>query len=400
MTRFYVGKPAQPKDLINRKKECDYLLERLRAKKINYNIAVLGHRRIGKTSILLKIKSQLDRDPDFVTVYFDVMHNMAEPKIFLSRLGKAIFDAYVAKLNTSAKVNAKTSKSLEIFSRIKDALTSKKIKNVSASVGTDGTITSSVEFGSKMPDYSSSFLSVLQTPGAFADKSGLKFVIILDEFQDLGKLDRYPGLKDIFGLFRSIIQQRGNNVSFVISGSRVHMLEDVLGGGRSSLFSHFQILKIDEMDEENSVRLFNSYLKARGIRPNDAVSKKAFDVVGGQPFYLMALADKWHPKSSIEDEYKDSLTSPLGPLKLYVEYLLSENLGQVQSGPISITILQVLASVGGCTVSELARAIDVPLTKLPRYLAPLSDADLVIKKDGKYYIRDRMIRDYLKFQLE
>jgi DNA-binding IclR family transcriptional regulator len=56
--------------------------------------------------------------------------------------------------------------------------------------------------------------------------------------------------------------------------------------------------------------------------------------------------------------------------------------------------------VGGCSISELARAIDTPLTKLPRYLNPLSDADLILKKDGKYQIRDKILRDYLKFQLE
>lgn len=401
MARFYIGKPAQPKDLIDRKDECDYLLERLRSKKISYNIALLGYRRIGKTSIILKTQSHLDKDPNFVTVYFDVKHHMSEPKTFLNRLEKAIFDAYVAKLNVSAKIRTKTSKSLEIFSHIKDALASKKIKSVSASIGTDGVITPSVEFGEKqVSDYSSLFLSVLQTPTAFADKSALKFVIILDEFQDLHKLDRYPGLKDIFGLFRSIIQQRGNNVSFVISGSRVHMLENILGSGESSLFVHFQILKVEEMDEENSIKLFNAYLKARKLKPNNAVSKKAFDLVGGQPFYLMALADRWNPKTDIEDEYKHSLTDSLGSLKLYADYLLSEDLGEVQSGPMSKTILQVLASKGGCSISELAKEIDTPLTKLPRYIDPLSDADLILKKDGKYYIRDNILRDYLKFQLE
>lgn len=399
MAKFYIGKPAQPKDLIDRKNECDYLLERLRSKKINYNIALLGYRRIGKTSILQKVQSHLDKDANFVIVYFDVKHHMTEPKAFLNRLEKAIFDAYVAKLNTSSKISTKTSKSLEIFSRIKDALESKKIKSVSARIGTDGVITPSVEFGEKqVSDYSSLFLSVLQTPTAFADKSGLKFVIILDEFQDLHKLDRYPGLKEIFDLFRSIVQQRGNNVSFVISGSRVHMLENILGGGESSLFVHFQILNVKEMDEENSIKLFNAYLKARKLKANNAVSKKAFDLVGGQPFYLMALADRWHPKSNIEDEYRRSLTDSLGSLKLYADYLLSEDLSKVQSGPISRTILQTLAFMDGCSVSELAKAIDVSLTKLPRYLNPLSDADLVLKKDGKYYVRDRMLQDYLKFQ--
>lgn len=402
VTRFYVGKPTRPKDLIDRKNECSYVLERLKSKKISYNVALLGYRRIGKTSIIIKIQNQLDKDPNFVTVYFDVKHNMAEPKTFLNRLEKAIFDAYITKLGLSAKIGTKTSKaSIEIFSRIKDALTSKKIKSVGASLSTDGIITPTIEFGEKqVSDYSSLFLSVLHTPTAFADKSGLKFVIVLDEFQDLSKLDRYPGLKDIFGLFRGIIQQRGDNVSFVISGSRVHMLKNILGSGESSLFVHFQILNVGEMDEENSVTLFNAYLTARKIKPNNALAKQAFQLVGGQPFYLMALADWWSPKNKIEDVYKHSLTDSLGSLKLYTDYLLSEDLGEVQSGPISITILQVLASHGSCSISEIAKLINTSITKLPRYLTPLLNADLILKKDGKYSIRDKILRDYLKFQLE
>lgn len=400
MTKFHVGKPAPPKDLVDRKKEIRYIVEKIKSEKISYNIALLGYRRIGKTSILLKVKSHLDKDPRFVTVYFDVHQNMAEPKTFLSRLEKAIFDAYLERLGMSAKMGTKTKKSLEVFSRIKDALGSKRIKSISASLSTDGTIKPAIEFGEKqVEDYGALFNSVLQTPTAFAEKSRFRFVVILDEFQEIKQLDRYPGLKDIFGLFRSAVQLRGDSVSFVISGSRVHLLQDMLGSGRSSLFAHFDICKIEEMGKEDSMVLFNAYLKARKARQSDKAAEQAYELVGGQPFYLMAIADRWEEGQQVSSVYGHLLDDPLGALRLYAEYVLSEDLSQVQSGPLSKTILEVLSSNNdGYTVSEIAKSTSVTISKLPRYLQPLSNADIITKIDGRYSIRDRVLREYLRRQ--
>lgn len=401
MTRFYIGKPAPPEDLMDRREEVKYIVTKMKSKGISYNLAILGYRRIGKTSILFKVKEILSRHGETAVVYFDVKENMAEPKMFLTRLEKAIFDAYLEKLNFSTKIGTKANRATEIFTKIREALTSKKIKSITANISSNGIILPKIEFEDKVADYSTLFLSVFKSATAFAEKSNLKFIIILDEFQDLSDLDRYPGLRDIFGLFRSVIQQRGKTVSFIVSGSRVHMLQTILGSGESPLFVHFERYPIQEMDKQNSLEFFNKYLAAKKSKPNNKAAEQAYDLVGGQPFYLMAIAEKWSQGDDINVVFQSLLTDSLGTLRLYAEYILSEDLADATGGPILKTILQALSDNSeGYTVSELAKKISVSLEKLPRYLKPLVDADLVTKTGGRYAVRDKMLREYLRIQAE
>ncbi|MBM2852920.1 MAG: hypothetical protein HW420_1467 [Candidatus Nitrosotenuis sp.] len=401
MTKFYVGKPAPPEDLMDRKEEVKYIVTKMKSKGISYNLAILGYRRIGKTSILFKVKEILLNNEEIAVVYFDVKQNMAEPKTFLTRLEKAIFDAYLEKLRFSTKIGTKASKATEFFTKIREALTSKKVKSISADISSNGIILPKIEFEDKVTDYGTLFMSVFKSATAFAEKSNLKFIIILDEFQDLVNLDRYPGLKDIFSLFRSIIQQRGKTVSFIVSGSRVHMLQTILGSGESPLFVHFERYAIQEMDKHNSLEFFNKYLAAKKLKSNNKGAEQAYELVGGQPFYLMAIAEKWNTGDDVNMVFQNLLTDSLGTLKLYAEYILSEDLADATGGPILKTILQALSDNStGYTVSELAKKMSIALTNLPRYLTPLIDADLVTKINGNYIVRDKMLREYLRVQVE
>ncbi len=177
--QFKIGSPALPKDIIDRKKEIASLLEKMKSTKINYNVAVIGHRRIGKTTILAKLYQILSDERKIVPVYFDVQKNMAEPKIFFTRLEKTIFDAYVKKLSGAEKTKAISSGILGgVLSKIIDAVKTKKITSISAEIASDGTIIPKVDFGSKKPDYTEVFYSIFMTARAFAEKSNLKFVII------------------------------------------------------------------------------------------------------------------------------------------------------------------------------------------------------------------------------
>lgn len=399
MTGFRIGSPASPKDLIDRKEEMKELLDKMRSESINYNVAVLGYRRVGKTSILMKLQDELAKNANIIPIYFDVQKNMAEPKIFFTRLQKAIFDAYIQKSSNIGKIKATTKIATELIGKLIDAVKSKKITSISAEISGEGTITPKIDFGDKKPDYTTVFYSVFKTLKVLSEGTSFKFVIILDEFQDFTKLTRYDGLKEVFSLFRAIIQERGDNTSYIISGSRVHMLTEILSNGKSPLFTHFEKMIIHGMDEKFSIELFTKYLKARKITGEKDIAQKAYEMVGGIPFYLMALAEAWKPGEKIEDVFYGILTNPLGSLKNYVDYVLSEDLGSITGGPILKTILRALAtSDEGLTYSELSHKIDVPMTNLTSYMSNLRNSDLIEKVEKKFTIRDKIVREYLKIE--
>ena len=88
----------------------------------------------------------------------------------------------------------------------------------------------------------------------------------MDEFQDLIKLNEYTGMKDVVSLFRGALQR--GNVSYVISGSRVHMLRDMLEDKGSPLFQHFIVEFVEGLEETDAKRLFVQVYKKRN--PEDS----------------------------------------------------------------------------------------------------------------------------------
>ncbi|MHB8565742.1 MAG: AAA family ATPase [Nitrososphaerales archaeon] len=412
---FTIGEPAPPEYLIDRTEEVDDLVSLLSNPRINYNVALLGYRRVGKTSILSKVEQQLE-DRNIIVVRFDVKKNIGAPETFFDRLNKEIFKAYVKHLSKRKRIKKAANKfGNQIIQTIADVLSKKRLKGVSVetSVSADGTVSISpkIEFGNQQPDYQKIMETIFGTAKAFAEESNTRFVIMLDEFQDITKLRRYKGLSNIIDQFRSVIQERGTKVSYVICGSHVHMLRDLLHKGGSSLFMHSKEYPVVELKRENAVELFERYVLARGIKEKDlrALAEQAYLIVGGHPFYLMSLAEAWNEKvkEKIEQTFERELRSPIGSLRLYEDYVLSEDLKEAAGGPMLRTILQILASGRNdasvpLTMTNIANLLNKPAPQLEPYLTELLKFDLVIKneEDKTYVIRDKVLEQYLKIEAD
>ncbi len=403
---MFIGEPAPLGELVDRDEDVKELVSYCTNPKINYNIAVIGHRRVGKSSILKKVEDELFKK-GMIVVYFDVKKNLSDPEIFLKRLESEIFNAYIRSLRQGKKLKVKAGKFGAELIQALSGLLSKRIKGVGVEVKTtiDGqmSVMPKLEFGGKKPDYQKMFDAVFSTAKVFAEDSNKKLVMILDEFQDITKLSRYRGLSNILDLFRSIVQERGKNVSYVICGSRVHMLKTFLQQGKSPLFMHFKEFLVGEMKEEYALLLFKKYSSGKGIASSliGKGAKDAFDIVGGHPFYLMSLAESWDGKRKMDDLYRESLSSPTGTLRLYVEYVLAEDIGEAQGGPLLKTILRLLARKGPMSIGEIAHALEKPATYMVPYINELLKFDLLGKQEDKTYrIRDRVVLDYLKMESE
>lgn len=419
MLEFEIGSPVAPGAMVDREAETSGIVTKTLSKKTNYNIALVGHRRIGKTSLLYKAREELARHDNVAVAYFDVRENLTEPRRFLEALENAILGAYLANGRSApGSAAAGRGRAARLATKASAALAAKRIRSVELGVSSEGAIVPRLVIGDGRPDYGKLFVSVLKSASALAEKEKVKFVLMIDEFQDLEALSRYAGLGDVFALFRGAVQDRGPNVSFVVSCSKVRLSEAILGGGRSPLSAHFHIQQVGELDRASSATLFKRYVAARNLTdrkgravPRTAIaeaSAAAFELVGGHPYYLLALADAWDGRGGIAGTYKRLLTSPVGLLHAYCEYVLAEDMGSAVRGPLSRAILEAVAAAtaaatgdgdgGGAataTYSAIARAMSYRIERLPRYVGPLVGADFLV--DGKgFAVRDRVLRDYLR----
>jgi len=393
--RMFIGKPAPPEMLVDREEIIDKLVKDISNLKINPVYALLGYRRIGKTSILLKVKVELERK-GLIVVYYDVKERLTDPESFLIDLQGEIFNAYRRHISLIRRAALKASELKKvILQKISDIVSS--IDEVGVEISPDGTIIPKMRFGGRgRSDYAKLFRSVFKTADVIAERSNRRVVLILDEFQDITKLNQYKGLKNVLDLYRGVLQARGN-ISHIISGSRVHMLRNVLEKHESPLFQHFVSEFIGGLEEDDAMRLFSIIVEGRDLgldkKSINRAAREAVNLVGGHPYYIMMLAEAWGGRTRLEGVFDRLISAPAGPIYLYTNYVLAEDLGEAKGGPLLKKIIRIMALEGKpMEASEIARRVGRSQNYLEFYLQELMKYDAIRKVGrGVYELVDKVI---------
>lgn len=401
---MYIGKPSPPTELVDRDQEVAELVKNLSNPRVNYCYALTGYRRIGKSSILLKVKDELSKK-GVITVYFDVKENMSDPEFFLDQLARTILGECRAFLTLRQSIKSKAQDlGRTVRQQIMRALSALRGVGAEFTMNPDGTwsITPKIEFGEqKDREYARPFKSVFSMPNELAQRLRRRIVIMLDEFQDINALTEFKGLKNVMDQFRGILQNR-SNVCYVISGSRVHMLEALLRDNRSPFYMHFKEMLVKEMDNESAKALFTKVVLSRQIDVSslDLASEDAARLVGGHPFYLIMLGEEWNGKMPLTESLGRLIRGPTGPIYLYTNYVLAEDLSKARGGPILRRIVIALAREP-LAFSQIAHAVRKKESSIGFYLNQLIRFD-VIKKDelGRYLLVDRVIAESIKASIE
>lgn len=377
-----VGKPQR--EVVDREEEVTKLIEGLSNPSKYINYALIGPRRIGKTTILLKVKEELEKKR-IITVYVDLSIFKFSPYDFTQNVMSQITRAYAKDLGKIEKATITVSNLLTTIKKLK------KIRfSIEPSVDEKGQFQIKIRPELEEPqDHRSLFLLAFDYANEVSKKTNKRIVIIIDEFPSLIEFKRYKKLEAINELFRSVLENR-ENVEYVVSGSRVHFMKDILGKGESPLFGHFAIIEIPPLTQKYAIELF---MKTANCSKKQA--ETAYKLVGGHPYYLIMLAENHKPKEKLEQTYTRLLTSTSGALNLYVNYILKEDLG---SSTKETRLLRILLAISQDknTASEIAKHTKIKLSSLPFYMQELERYDLIKRKDGEYTITDKIINDYFK----
>ncbi len=375
-----VGKPQR--EIVDRGDEVERLVSGLSDPSKHINYALIGPRRIGKTTILLKVKGELEKR-GVIVVYVDLSVYRFSPYDFAQNLMSQITKAYARDLGKIEKASIVLGNLLKTLAKLK------KLR-----LTFEPTVDERGEFSlqirpelTETEDYKGVFLLAFDYANEVSRKSGKRIVVIIDEFPNLVEFKRYSKLEAIIELFRSVLESR-ENVEYVVSGSRVHFMQNILGKGESPLFGHFVIIEVGPLSKEYALELF-----MKSVKCSLEEAECAWKLVGGHPYYLIMLAESHKEGESYEETYKRILTSPTGALNLYVNYLLKEDLGSSTKEARLRRILQAIAQ-GKNTSSQIARHVKLKLSSIPYYLQELERYDLIHKEEGKYSITDKIIKDY------
>jgi AAA+ ATPase superfamily predicted ATPase len=376
-----------PDRIVDREREIRTLVSDLAGSSKNINYALIGFRRIGKTTILQEVAKELTAK-GLIVVSIDFSLRKYDPAGFFKDMLNEASTSYYRAAGKKEEVLDNIRAGLN---KLRDLARARVRFEISVDPSTGApTITPTPYLKEVERDYSVMFRSTFEYIDQIAERSGRRVVVMLDEFQSMTEWKRYAGLEAITEHLKHVVEARGN-VCYVVSGSRAHFMRNMLSSGRSPLFGLFNIMEISYLDEGPSKELF----KMNDPSASEGEAKEAYDLVSGHPFYLIALATSRRKGEAVRDTYLRSLTSAAGSLNLYVKYVLTEDIGTYARGPIMSQVLRALASEP-MSAGRIARAAEVRLTSLPKFLNQLVEMDLV-KKEGKLYsLVDRVVADYLK----
>lgn len=375
-----IGKPAT--EIIDREEETATLVSGLSDQSKQVNYALIGPRRIGKTTILLKVQQEL-LEKGVIAIYVDLSVYKFSPYDLAQNIMSQITKIYAKDLGKMEKATAAINNMLRILTKLK------KLR-LTLEPTTDEKGQFSIQIHPELQESQENqnlFLLAFDYANEISQKTGKRIVIIIDEFPNLIEFKHLPKLEAITELFRNILETR-KNVQYVVSGSRVHFMRNILGQGESPLFGHFIIMEIEPLPKEYATKLFIKTAKC-----SQKEAETAWQLVGGHPYYLIMLAENRKPGENLNQTYHRILTSLSGALNLYVNYILKEDLGSSTKEARLLRILQAI-SQGKTTASQISKQAKLKLSSLPYYLQELEKYDLIQRNNGEYATKDKIIKDY------
>ena len=341
-------------------KQLTLRVEQLRAGAPRW-LAMLGVRRVGKTSLLLElVRRNRHRDVRFVVL--DCFEE--EP------LGFAIFRR-LALRTVDAFFGRELGVSLEALAERPDEYRA-VLPEARAFDGLDRSLRADLLSLCVAPPNVKTAELALGLGERMAAATKQFCVVAWDEFQELAKLPASRG--GVLALARSI-WQRHRRTTYVISGSERGLLKQLVTSERSPFFQHFDFMELGPMKSEDAVQLLQQSGPPGRAVPA-AVAKQAVEVLGGHPFYLQLFGEVLTAQEPPYDVglarqvFSELLFTRTGRLSLYFAREFDRLVG---SASTLAATLESLAE-GPLRTMEIARKTGGSSGAVVRYLERLGDA--------------------------
>jgi len=238
---------------------------------------------------------------------------------------------------------------------------------------------------------------LLQTPERLAQALGLFIVVAIDEFQELAHLRVGRPGAEVLPLLRSTWQKH-RRVSYIVSGSARSLMTDLVASRSSPFFGHFELLEVGEFEHADAVALLMDSA-VPGKKLSRALAEKAVATLGGNPFYLQLLGEQLaalEPPLD-DDAFKEALSRllfhPTGRLALFFEAELARVVGRSAA---SLAILEQL-SRGAARPVDLQRALRLSSSTVVNYLSRLGDV-IRLTTDRRWELTDAVMGMWLQWR--
>ncbi len=259
---FIYGVAVEGTNFTDRKKETRRLKQDFEN---GQNVILISPRRMGKTSLVRKVQTLVDKD--IVTVYMD---------IYDCRNEYEFYNKFAAELlkQTAGKAEAVMKNIKEFLVRLSPTI----------SFGPDPNNEFSLSLGITSKNYSPE--EILQLPERMAEKMGKHIVVCIDEFQQIGE---FPDSLKVQKKMRGIWQLQ-SNASYCLFGSKKHLLANLFQSKKMPFYQFGDILFLQPIPTEDWIPFISQKFEEKNMSISDAIIEKICSTVQSQSSYVQQLA--------------------------------------------------------------------------------------------------------------
>lgn len=243
------------------------------------NVILISPRRMGKTSLIKKVISEMD-SPEIKVVYMDIYDCRSE------------YDFYNRFAETMMK---STGNQLEqVMENIKRFLVRVSPK---LSFSPEPNSEFSVSLGITPRDYSPE--EILDLPERIAKEQGIRIVVCIDEFQQIGEFaDSLTVQKRLRGVW-----QHHQHVSYCFFGSKKHLMENIFQSRRMPFYQFGEMLHLKCIPMEYWVPFICSRFEKYGKKISEEYAARICHTVKNYSSYVQQLA--WNVMAETEIEVNE-----------------------------------------------------------------------------------------------
>ena len=270
---FVYGISVEGENFTDRVKETQRL-------KLNFengiNVILISPRRMGKSSIVKKVKSEIT-NPEIKVVYMDIYDCRSE------------YDFYNRFATVLMKETA--TKSEHIIENIKRFLV-RLTPKISFSPEPMSDI--SLSLGITPQNYQPE--EILQLPELIAKEQGKHIVVCIDEFQQIGEFtDSLTIQKRIRGVW-----QHQQNVSYCLFGSKKHLMTKLFQNRKMPFYQFGEMMYLDKISTEDWVPFIQSRFEYQGKKISEEFARRICETVENLSSYVQQLA--WNILAETDQE--------------------------------------------------------------------------------------------------
>jgi len=343
------------------------------------NVALLGIRHIGKTSLLQRMMTDLE-EQDVFFIYLDLENR--DFNFFVSQFTKSLLYNFLKKEDLPLQDDLK-------------CLCAEACKHIPRTVSLVQEVETLVAQGKILEAYH----ILLSLSEVFSQETCKSVVLIFDEF---GCMENFNIPEVFVHLGHRIMTQR--NCLYIVASSYPEQTQTILSEKLSLLFGNFEVVGVLPFNFSEAQGLIDHNLK--DIKIGRYLKNFIADFTGGYPLYMNLLCQELICLSGVYAQpeiyapivtqaIENVIFNPWGVISRHFELQMNA-LTQGKSSGVILNLLCAMAG-GKHKSSDLCEVLQLKPAQVSGRINTLLEANIIERNGNYYHIQDKLFSYWIKY---